>query len=52
MVVEAEVLENFSSELETDSGERGYEVSNEDSVLNREIADSQGTSSIVIPSVF
>ena len=52
MVVEAEVHENYYSEVETDNGGSDTEVSHKDVVLDREYASSQGTRSHAILSIF
>ena len=51
-VLEADVHEDFYLEIETDSEERDYEVSDEDLVSDQDFAKSRETSSNAISSVF
>ena len=52
MVVEAEVHENYYSEIESDSEISDSEASDEDLALNQEVEDSQKTSLSSTPSIF
>ena len=52
MVVEAEVLENYYSETESDSESSENETSDEEIALNQEIEDSQKTSLKSTTSIF
>ena len=52
MVVEAEVHENYYSEIESDSEISDDEASDEDLALNREIEESRKTNLYSTPSIF
>ena len=52
MVVEAEVHENYYSELESDSEISDDEASDEDLALNREIEEFRKTNVYSTPSIF